>query len=63
MSTANAAKLKEQFDAGRETRADFTIDFAPLLARLAAEPAFAAGDVLERDRVITRLVGRRAGRR
>lgn len=29
-------------------------DFAPLLARLAAEPAFAAGDVLEHDRVMTR---------
>lgn len=26
MSTANTAKLKEQFDAGLETRADFTID-------------------------------------
>jgi phenylalanine-4-hydroxylase len=29
-------------------------DFAPLLARLAAEPAFAAGDVLHHDNVITR---------
>jgi phenylalanine-4-hydroxylase len=29
-------------------------DFAPLLAKLATEPAFAAGDVLEQDRVITR---------
>jgi phenylalanine-4-hydroxylase len=29
-------------------------DFAPLLAKLAAEPAFAAGDVLPRDCVITR---------
>jgi phenylalanine-4-hydroxylase len=29
-------------------------DFAPLLAKLAAEPAFAAGDVLEDDSVITR---------
>ncbi|MGF6635319.1 hypothetical protein OKW38_003825 [Paraburkholderia sp. MM5496-R1] len=26
MSTASTAKLKEQFDAGLETRADFTID-------------------------------------
>jgi phenylalanine-4-hydroxylase len=29
-------------------------DFAPLLARLAAEPPFMAGDVLDDDRVITR---------
>jgi phenylalanine-4-hydroxylase len=29
-------------------------DFAPLLASLAAQPAFAAGDVLEGDSVITR---------
>jgi phenylalanine-4-hydroxylase len=29
-------------------------DFAPLLAKLINEPAFAAGDVLGHDRVITR---------
>jgi phenylalanine-4-hydroxylase len=29
-------------------------DFAPLLKRLADEPAFMAGDVLDTDRVITR---------